>query len=73
MAGRHSNGAQAPLPGDEVIVEFVDAPQPDTREIMIIPPAGIPLRLERDGIDYGLAQGHEGQPVTYDYLSVDPA
>lgn len=73
MAGRHSNGGYAPRPGDEVIVEFVDAPQPDTREIMIIPAGGIPLRLERDGIGYGLAKGHEGEPVTYDYLSVDPA
>jgi hypothetical protein len=66
VAGRH---ARAPEPGDEVVVEFVDAPVPDTREIMVIPSAGLPLRLERDGVEYALTEGHQGDPVRYDYSS----
>jgi hypothetical protein len=61
--------SEAPEPGDEVVVEFVDAPVPETREIMVIPSAGIPLRLERDGVEYALTEGHEGDPVHYDYSS----
>jgi hypothetical protein len=70
MAGRHAK-RDAPEPGDEVVVEFVDAPVPDTREIMVIPPAGIPLRLNRDGVEYALTEGHQGDPVRFDYYSVD--
>lgn len=62
----------APEPGDEVVVEFVDAPVPDTREMMVIPSAGLPLRLQRDGVEYALTEGHEGHPVRYDYYSVEP-
>jgi hypothetical protein len=68
VAGRHVK-REAPEPGDEVVVEFVDAPVPDTREIMVIPSAGLPLRLERDGVEYALTEGHEGDPVRYDYSS----
>ena len=68
MAGRHVE-SEAPEPGDEVVVEFVDAPSPDTREIMVIPPAGLPLRLRLDGVDYALTEGHAGDPVRYDYSS----
>ena len=64
--------SEAPEPGDEVVVEFVDAPVPDTREIMVIPSAGLPLRLQRDGVEYALTEGHEGDPVRYDYYSVEP-
>ena len=71
MAGRHAREDPAPGPGDEVVVEFVDAPVPDTREIMVIPNAGIPLRLSRDGVEYALTEGHRGDPVRYDYYSVD--
>jgi hypothetical protein len=72
MAGRHARAEQAPEPGEEVVVEFVDAPAPETREIMIIPSAGLPLRLERDGVEYALTEGRLGDPVTYDYYSVEP-
>lgn len=68
VAGRHAK-REAPEPGDEVVVEFVDAPAPDTREIMIIPSAGLPLRLEREGVEYALTEGHLGDPVRYDYSS----
>lgn len=68
MAGRHVK-QEAPEPGDEVVVEFVDAPVPDTREMMIIPSGGLPLRLERDGVEYALTEGHQGDPVRYDYSS----
>jgi hypothetical protein len=68
MAGRHAK-REAPEPGDEVVVEFVDAPAPDTREIMVIPSAGLPLRLEREGVEYALTEGHMGDPVRYDYSS----
>lgn len=68
MAGRHAR-REAPEPGDEVVVEFVDAPVPDTTEIMVIPSAGLPLRLNRDGVEYALTEGHEGDPVRYDYSS----
>ncbi|MGN6446547.1 hypothetical protein [Amnibacterium sp.] len=68
MAGRHAR-REAPEPGDQVVVEFVDAPVADTREIMIIPSAGLPLRLERDGVEYALTEGHQGDPVRYDYSS----
>ncbi|MFD1721350.1 hypothetical protein [Amnibacterium endophyticum] len=71
MAGRHVK-REAPEPGDEVVVEFVDAPVPDTREMMVIPAAGLPLRLQRDGVEYALTEGHEGDPVRYDYYSVEP-
>ena len=64
---------EAPEPGDEVVVEFVDAPDPDTREIMIIPSAGLPLRLEREGVEYALTEGHLGDPVRYDYSSAAAA
>ena len=60
---------EAPEPGDEVVVEFVDAPIADTREIMVIPSAGLPLRLNRDGVEYALTEGHQGDPVRYDYSS----
>lgn len=50
-------------------MEFVDAPVPDTREILVIPSAGLPLRLQRDGVEYALTEGHEGDPVRYDYSS----
>ncbi len=60
---------EAPEPGDEVVVEFVDAPVPDTREMMVIPSAGLPLRLNRDGVEYALTEGHQGDPVRYDYSS----
>ena len=72
MAGRHAK-REAPEPGDEVVVEFVDAPDPDTREIMIIPSAGLPLRLEREGVEYALTEGHLGDPVRYDYSSAAAA
>lgn len=68
MAGRHAK-REAPEPGDEVVVEFVDAPIPDTREIMVIPSAGLPLRIEREGVEYALTEGHMGDPVRYDYSS----
>ncbi|MBW4040951.1 MAG: hypothetical protein HIU86_02320 [Acidobacteria bacterium] len=68
MVGRHAKG-EAPEPGDEVVVEFVDAPAPDTREIMVIPSAGLPLRIEREGVEYALTEGHLGDPVRYDYSS----
>ena len=71
MAGRHAK-QEAPEPGDEVVVEFVDAPVPDTREMMVIPSAGLPLRLQRDGVEYALTEGHQGDPVRYDYWSIDP-
>ncbi len=71
MAGRHVK-REAPEPGDEVVVEFVDAPAPDTREMLVIPAAGLPLRLQRDGVEYALTEGHEGDPVRYDYYSVEP-
>ena len=61
--------SEVPEPGDEVVVEFVDAPVPETREMMVIPSAGLPLRLEHDGVEYALTEGHEGDPVTYDYSS----
>jgi hypothetical protein len=32
-------------------------------------PAGLPLRLEREGIEYALTEGHLGDPVRYDYSS----
>jgi hypothetical protein len=68
VAGRHAQ-QEAPEPGDEVVVEFVDAPVPETREMMIIPSGGLPLRLQRDGVDYALTEGHQGDPVRYDYSS----
>jgi len=68
VAGRHAK-REAPEPGDEVVVEFVDAPAPDTREIMVIPSAGLPLRLSREGVEYALTEGHMGDPVRYDYSS----
>lgn len=68
MVGRHVK-QEAPEPGDEVVVEFVDAPAPDTREMFVIPSAGLPLRLERDGVEYALTEGHQGDPVRYDYSS----
>ncbi|MGT2426051.1 hypothetical protein [Amnibacterium kyonggiense] len=68
MAGRHAK-REAPEPGDEVVVEFVDAPAPDTRELMVIPSAGLPLLLEREGVEYALTDGHPGDPVRYDYSS----
>jgi hypothetical protein len=68
VAGRHAK-SEAPEPGDQVVVEFVDAPVPDTTEIMVIPSAGLPLRLRRDGVDYALTEGHQGDPVRYDYSS----
>lgn len=70
MAGRHAQH-DAPEPGDEVVVEFVDAPVPDTREMLVIPSAGLPLRLQRDGVEYALTEGHRGDPVRYDYYSVE--
>jgi hypothetical protein len=73
MSGRHLAERRAPSAGDQIIVEFVDAPKPDTREIMVIPQQGIPLRLTRDGVEYGLTRGHGEDPVTFDYFSVDPA
>jgi hypothetical protein len=36
---------------------------------MVIPSAGLPLRLRRDGVDYALTEGHLGDPVRYDYSS----
>ena len=71
MAGRHAREESAPGPGDKVVVEFVDAPAPDTRELMVIPRSGIPLRLERDGVEYALTSGRAGNPVTFDYFSVE--
>ena len=68
-APRHRH--DAPGPGDRVEVEFVDAPNPDTREMLVIPASGLPVRLERDGVEYGLTGGHVGEPVHYDYHRLD--